>query len=55
MGLMRHLNQSRRVTFVIVTHDPGIGAQCDRIVRLRDGQIDRQHDDDATEVSMAAD
>jgi ABC-type lipoprotein export system ATPase subunit len=24
---------------VIVTHDPGVGAQCDRIVRMIDGQI----------------
>ena len=39
MGLMRDLNQQTGLTFVIVTHDPGIGAQCDRIVRMRDGQI----------------
>jgi putative ABC transport system ATP-binding protein len=39
MGLMRDLNQRTGLTFVIVTHDPGIGAQCDRIVRMRDGQI----------------
>jgi ABC-type lipoprotein export system ATPase subunit len=39
LELMRELNQTRGVTFVIVTHDPGVGAQCDRIVRMRDGQI----------------
>jgi putative ABC transport system ATP-binding protein len=55
MGLMRHLNQSRGATFVIVTHDPGIGAQCDRIVRMRDGQIDHQHQHDTSEVRLAAD
>lgn len=37
--LMRQLNQSNQQTFVIVTHDPGIGDQCDRIVRMQDGQI----------------
>jgi putative ABC transport system ATP-binding protein len=39
MGLMRDLNQRAELTFVIVTHDPGVGAQCDRIVRMRDGQV----------------
>jgi ABC-type lipoprotein export system ATPase subunit len=40
VGLMRELNESKGLTLVIVTHDPGVGAQCDRIVRMRDGQID---------------
>jgi putative ABC transport system ATP-binding protein len=39
MDLMRELNQSLKMTFVLVTHDPGVGARCDRIVRMRDGQI----------------
>jgi putative ABC transport system ATP-binding protein len=39
MGLMRGLNASAGLTFVIVTHDPGIGSQCDRIVRMHDGEI----------------
>jgi len=39
IDLMRHLNQSNQQTFVIVTHDPGIGDQCDRIVRMQDGEI----------------
>lgn len=39
IDLMRYLNQSNQQTFVIVTHDPGIGAQCDRIVRMQDGEI----------------
>jgi ABC-type lipoprotein export system ATPase subunit len=41
MGLMRNLNQTRGATFVLVTHDPGIGAQADRIVYVRDGQVDQ--------------
>ena len=39
MDLMRNLNQRAGLTFVLVTHDPGIGARCDRIVRMQDGVI----------------
>lgn len=39
MGLMRDLNQRSGLTLVIVTHDPGVGGQCDRIVRMSDGVI----------------
>ncbi len=39
MGLLRELNARRGLTLVLVTHDPGVGEQCDRIVRMRDGLI----------------
>ncbi|GBD17961.1 Macrolide export ATP-binding/permease protein MacB [bacterium HR27] len=39
MALLRRLNQENGQTFVIVTHDPRIGAMCDRIVQMRDGRI----------------
>ena len=39
IDLMRHLNQSARLTFVLVTHDRGVGERCNRIVRMRDGLI----------------
>jgi putative ABC transport system ATP-binding protein len=39
MDLMRHLNQVNQQTFVLVTHDPDIGAVCDRIIRMHDGLI----------------
>ena len=39
LGLLRDLNRSRGQTFVIVTHDPEVGAACDRIIRMRDGRI----------------
>jgi lipoprotein-releasing system ATP-binding protein len=38
-SLMRELNKSRGTTFVIVTHNDKLSAQCDRIVHMQDGQI----------------
>jgi putative ABC transport system ATP-binding protein len=37
IDLMRKLNKENDQTFVIVTHDPEVGAQCDRIITIRDG------------------
>ncbi len=39
MEILQRLNQERGLTIVMVTHDEEIGAQADRIVRLRDGLI----------------
>ena len=39
VDLMRGLNRDHHQTFVDVTHDAGIGAQCDRIVHMQDGLI----------------
>ena len=39
IDLMVSLNQQRGQTFVIVTHDPGVGRRCHRIVRMSDGEI----------------
>jgi putative ABC transport system ATP-binding protein len=47
MTLMQDLNRRDNLTFVIVTHDPGIGDRCDRIVRMRDGRIVGECDHDA--------
>jgi putative ABC transport system ATP-binding protein len=37
--LMRRLNVERGLTFLIVTHDIGVGRSTDRIVRMVDGRI----------------
>jgi lipoprotein-releasing system ATP-binding protein len=37
--LLRQLNQERRQTFVIVTHDREFAAQMDRVVSLMDGKV----------------
>lgn len=39
VALMRRLNKENGQTFVIVTHDPDVGAKCDRIIHMRDGDI----------------
>jgi len=39
MQLMHDLNERNQQTFVIVTHDAGIGARCHRIIRMKDGAI----------------
>ena len=37
LALLRQFNRERGQTFVIVTHDPEVGAASDRIIRMRDG------------------
>jgi len=39
VALMRRLNLEHGLTFLIVTHDIGVGRRTDRIVRMVDGQI----------------
>jgi putative ABC transport system ATP-binding protein len=39
MDLLRDLN-TQRLTLVLVTHDPAIGASAGRIIRMRDGAIE---------------
>ena len=52
LALLRHINQERGQTVLIVTHDAEVGASCDRIIRMRDGRI--VADERATEMSAAA-
>ena len=40
MDLILDLNWKNSQTFIIVTHAPEIGEQCNRIVRMRDGQVE---------------
>jgi putative ABC transport system ATP-binding protein len=39
MDLMETLNRERNHTFVIVTHDAGVGRRCHRLVSMSDGEI----------------
>lgn len=38
-ALMRDLNRSRGISFVIVTHNEKLSAQADRVIRMEDGRI----------------
>jgi ABC-type lipoprotein export system ATPase subunit len=38
-AVLRNLNERYGVTIIVVTHDPAIAAQVDRVVTIRDGRI----------------
>ena len=37
--LFRELHQEHRVTIVMVTHNPELESEFDRVIHLRDGQV----------------
>jgi putative ABC transport system ATP-binding protein len=39
MDLMEQMNRDHGQTFVVVTHDAGVGRRCHRLVTMSDGQI----------------
>lgn len=39
MNLLKRLHKERNVTLIVVTHDPTVANQADRIITVRDGQI----------------
>jgi len=50
MELFHQMHQEQGLTIVMVTHDPDIAAQCERVIHIRDGKIlsderngDRRH------------
>lgn len=40
MRLLLNLNQERGVTLIIVTHDPDVAAQAQRIIHIKDGKVE---------------
>ena len=43
IGLMHRLNHELSTTFIVVTHDPAVARQADRILVMRDGDIVHEH------------
>ena len=41
MQLLKQLNEEEHMTQIIVTHDPNVGAQTKRIIRIKDGIIEQ--------------
>jgi len=39
LALLRRVNEIRRATLVLVTHDARAAARCGRIIHIRDGQV----------------
>ena len=54
MALFKQLNHDNETTIIIVTHDPNVGAQADRLVHILDGRltedVDHKPKGDANEV-----
>ena len=40
MQLLKELNQTEKITEIIVTHDPAVAEQTNRIIRIKDGIIE---------------
>jgi len=39
IGIFKKLNAEKGLTVILVTHDPAIAAQAQRVIRMRDGQV----------------
>src|SRR5690606_34733627 len=45
MNLLLSLNKERGTTLIIVTHDANVAEQTQRVIRLRDGELDTSYDE----------
>jgi len=42
MGLLQEINRSQGTTFIVVTHDPAVARQTNRVLVMEDGKITRE-------------
>jgi ABC-type lipoprotein export system ATPase subunit len=42
MGLLQEINRSQETTFIVVTHDPAVARQTNRVLVMEDGAITRE-------------
>jgi len=52
-SLLRRLVDEQQQTIIMVTHDPLVAAQADRLINLRDGRIENEHDPSLAGVEHA--
>jgi putative ABC transport system ATP-binding protein len=50
MDVLVNLNREQGLTFILVTHDRGVGARCQRIVWMRDGLVESEQPMTAAEL-----
>jgi ABC-type lipoprotein export system ATPase subunit len=43
IDLMKHLNEDLDTTFIVVTHDPAVSRETERVLIMRDGRIVHEH------------
>jgi putative ABC transport system ATP-binding protein len=43
VAMMHDINRQTGTTFVLVTHDPGVAATCDRVFHMLDGRVTNGH------------
>ena len=43
IDLMKHLNENLATTFIVVTHDPAVSRETERVLIMRDGRIVHEH------------
>ncbi len=39
VSMLRRINEEKRTTFLLVTHNPEVGSACDRVIDMRDGIV----------------
>ena len=47
--LFRKINSELETTMLIVTHDSGLAARCDRVIKMKDGRVERDCRTDVVE------